>query len=147
MHYVKCSIVQTIWERHKAGRYDTTIAVCNECGNSTKCFGSGKNSINACLASLKGGCRNGGDNFYVVHRLVESRRLKGQIHEQVYQATSNGLVPIEELPDTSSSNNEDHRVFESFSAASDYAKQHPYCTIKRSNSGHGFTVIHKSKHQ
>ena len=147
MHYVKCNIVQTIWERHKAGRYDTTRAVCTECGNATKCFGAGKNSITACLASLKGGCDHGGDNFYVVHRLTENRRLNGRTQTQVYQAGPNGLVPVEELPDASSNNNEDHQVFESFSAASDYAKQHPYCTIKRSNSGHGFTVIRKTNHQ
>jgi Leucine-rich repeat (LRR) protein len=75
-NHVKCIIHKTIWERSKAGRYDSTKAICSICKKSTTSYGSGDNSVKRCLVLLKESCAMEG-HFYVADVTLESRKYKG----------------------------------------------------------------------
>lgn len=83
--HVKCRIHKTIWERHKAGRYDSTRATCSVCNNSTSSYGSGDKSVNRCLVLLKNSCPIGANHFYVADVVKESRKYKGTTSSKTYK--------------------------------------------------------------
>jgi hypothetical protein len=82
---VKCRIHKTIWETHKAGRYDSTRATCSICNNSTSSHGSGDKSVNRCLVLLKNSCPMGANHFYVADVVKESRKYKGTTSTKTYK--------------------------------------------------------------
>ena len=66
MKKVECTLAQTIYRKHKAGRYDKTVVRCTECGHAQESSGSGDGSIRRCLAMLKQSCPRGERNFYEI---------------------------------------------------------------------------------
>ena len=66
MKKVACTVAQTIYRKHKAGRYDKTVVRCSECGHAQESSGSGDGSVRRCLALLKQSCPRGERNFYEV---------------------------------------------------------------------------------
>jgi len=82
---IKCRIHKTIWERHKAGRYDSTRATCSICNNSTFSYGSGDGSVKRCLVLLKNSCPIGSNHFYVADVVEEHRKYKGNTSTQIYK--------------------------------------------------------------
>lgn len=53
-------------ENENTGRQQPGVrATCTECDHTTESFGTGKGSVNRCLALMREQCPEGADAFYV----------------------------------------------------------------------------------